>query len=162
MKATLFMAQNTNNDHLVRAACLNRKKDPASERDSDRPVDQRKNDGVDHASLHCFLRTRRITLPVQAFRFHRGRLDRRHAQSSRSPGRRRRPGRRRQKGRGQQRRLNPSLGTLCRRAVARGRRGSCHPERAHELKLLGCELSCHPDSAHSIDRDARALGERFK
>ena len=34
-------------------------KDPASERDSDRPVDQRKNDGVDHASLHCFLRTRK-------------------------------------------------------------------------------------------------------
>jgi hypothetical protein len=97
MKATLFMAQNTNNDHLVRAACLNRKKEPASERDSDGPVDQRKNDGVDHASLHCFLRTRGITLPVQAFRFHRGRPDRRHAQSSRSPGRRRRPGHRRQK-----------------------------------------------------------------
>jgi hypothetical protein len=57
MKATLFIAQNTNN-HLLCPARLECKKEPASERESDRSVDQRKNDGVDHASFYCFLRTR--------------------------------------------------------------------------------------------------------
>jgi Winged helix-turn helix len=43
-----------------------------------------------------------------------------------------------------------------------GSPGNWHSERAHELQLLGCELSCHPDSAYRVGRNARALGELRK
>jgi hypothetical protein len=67
IKATLFVAQNTNNHFLVRPGCLNCKKEPASERDSDGPVDQRKNDGVDHASLFCYLAHARNHIACPSF-----------------------------------------------------------------------------------------------
>jgi hypothetical protein len=41
-----------------------------------------------------------------------------------------------------------------------GCRGNSHPEPAHELKLLGCELNGCPDRSDSVDRDAQAFGER--
>jgi hypothetical protein len=49
----LGAAQNTNDRLFVRSASLNCKEQPASERDDDGPVDQGKNDGVDHINLHC-------------------------------------------------------------------------------------------------------------
>ena len=35
--------------------------------------------------------------------------------------------------------------------------GNRHPQRAHELKLLGGELNGRPDCAHRIDRNAHTL-----
>jgi hypothetical protein len=52
MNATPFMVQNTNNPLFVRQG-LHCEKEPASERDSDGPVNREKNDGVGHAILYC-------------------------------------------------------------------------------------------------------------
>ena len=54
----MFFAQNANNRILFRTAGLYSEEEPACERDGDGPVDQRKNDEVDHVSLYC-----RLALP---------------------------------------------------------------------------------------------------
>jgi hypothetical protein len=60
-----FLAQNTNNNVFFHAACINCENEPARERDGDGPVDQRKNDGIDHVSLSCCLAA---SLPVESHR----------------------------------------------------------------------------------------------
>ena len=162
MKATQFLAQNTNNHLFVRPAGLNSKKERASERDSEGPVDEKTNDGVDHVSLYCYLAasfSRGITPHVRAFRSHRGRPKRRRAQSNRSLGRRRRPAVVKKAEDGNAIRIRREERLVAGRQFARGR-GNRHPERAHELKLLGGELNGRPDCAHRIDRNAHTLGKR--
>ncbi|MGB7976767.1 MAG: hypothetical protein WCF81_21020 [Roseiarcus sp.] len=160
-----LLAQNTNSHVFFRATGLNCEKEPTCERDGDGPVDQRKNDGVDHVSVYCRLAA---SLPAESHRLS-NLSGLAAADLIDDP-------------------LNPigcsedgaDLATVVKKAEdgnavrilrqerpvagrqVAGSRGNTHPEPAHELELLGRELNGCPDCPHSIDRDTHALGERCK